>query len=221
MALDARLSRTALVAAALGSATGLVARPASAAASRALTYGARGRDVRALNERLAELTYLPPSAVTAAFGEATYHAVVAFQKYEHLRPDGVAGRQTRAALARAAAPVAPPFGASRRIDISLRRQLALLVEGRRVTRTVAVSTGRTGYATPAGRFEVYRRERRSWSRPYRVWLPWAAYFTGGIALHAYPDVPPYPASHGCVRVPVAEARVVYRFATLGTRVIVV
>ena len=37
-------------------------------------------------------------------------------------------------------------------------------------------------------------------RPFREWLLWASPFTGGIAMHQYPDVPPYAASHGCVRV---------------------
>ena len=56
--------------------------------------------------------------------------------------------------------------------------------------------------------------------PFRTWLPYASYFNRGIAFDEYPEVPPYAASHGCVRVPSAEARLVYRFATLGTRVFV-
>jgi lipoprotein-anchoring transpeptidase ErfK/SrfK len=56
--------------------------------------------------------------------------------------------------------------------------------------------------------------------PYRVWLPYASYFTGGIAFHESPDVPTRPASHGCVRVPAADAPTVYAFATIGMRVVV-
>jgi lipoprotein-anchoring transpeptidase ErfK/SrfK len=56
--------------------------------------------------------------------------------------------------------------------------------------------------------------------PFSVWLPYAFYFNQGIAFHEYPDVPPYPASHGCVRVPAPEAKKVYRFAALDTVVIV-
>jgi lipoprotein-anchoring transpeptidase ErfK/SrfK len=44
---------------------------------------------------------------------------------------------------------------------------------------------------------------------------------GGVAFHESPDVPTYPASHGCVRVPSHEARWVYGFARFGTRVDVV
>jgi lipoprotein-anchoring transpeptidase ErfK/SrfK len=44
---------------------------------------------------------------------------------------------------------------------------------------------------------------------------------GGIALHEYPEVPVFPASHGCVRLPAGEAQRVYDFSSVGTRVTVV
>jgi lipoprotein-anchoring transpeptidase ErfK/SrfK len=53
-----------------------------------------------------------------------------------------------------------------------------------------------------------------------VWMPYASYFVGGIAMHEYPDVPAYPASHGCVRLPEGEASHVYSFVELGTPVYV-
>ena len=84
-------------------------------------------------------------------------------------------------------------------------------------RAIHVSTGAYG-RTPRGRFAVYRKETLSWSVPFSVWMPYASYFHGGFALHAYPSVPTYPASHGCVRVPPVEAPGVYRFAGYGTPV---
>ena len=68
---------------------------------------------------------------------------------------------------------------------------------------------------------MYRKERMSWSTPYSVWLPWASYFTGGIAFHGYPEVPVYPASHGCIRVPDPFAPELYAFAPLGTPILAV
>ena len=90
-----------------------------------------------------------------------------------------------------------------------------------MVRAIHVSTGAPGRATPSGSFRVYRKERMSWSRPFSTWLPYASYFTGGVALHEYPSVPAYPASHGCVRVPHDDAPTVYDFATDDTRVVVV
>ena len=56
--------------------------------------------------------------------------------------------------------------------------------------------------------------------PFQTWLPYASYFNNGIAFHEYPDVPTFPASHGCVRVPSPEAKCLYKFAALGTVVVV-
>lgn len=87
-------------------------------------------------------------------------------------------------------------------------------------RAIHISSGAPGTATPPGSFRVYRKARKDWSYPFKVWLQWVSYFTGGIAFHEYPEVPAYPASHGCVRVPRDDAPTVYRFATLGTPVLV-
>jgi peptidoglycan hydrolase-like protein with peptidoglycan-binding domain len=186
-----------------------------------LQLGSQGPAVAALNRRLAALTYLRAAQVSRVFTRATFHGVMAFQKHSRLVRDGIAGPQTRAALGTARRPTPILSRPGRRIEVSLRRQIAFLVAGRTVRRTVSVSTGRRGYATPTGSFSVYRRERLSWSRPYRVWLPWAAYFhPRGIAFHSSPNVPARPVSHGCVRVPPPFAREVYRFAQIGTRVLV-
>jgi lipoprotein-anchoring transpeptidase ErfK/SrfK len=105
--------------------------------------------------------------------------------------------------------------------VLLDRQLTLVIEGGKVVRTITVSSGAAATPTPTGSYSVFRKEERSWSVPFSVWLPWASYFVGGIAFHEYADVPPFPASHGCVRVPRYDARWLYGVATNGTRVVVV
>ena len=183
-----------------------------------LSRGSSGPAVAALNSRLAELSYLPAGTRSSRFTAATYHAVVAFQKVNGLARDGVVGDRTQAALEKAKRPNPRLARDGRRIEVWRARQVAFLVVNGKVSRTIQVSTGKRGYTTPAGSYRVFRRERRSWSYSYRVWLPWAAYFNRGIALHGYRDVPPYPASHGCVRVPMPFAPGVYDFARIGTRV---
>ena len=183
-----------------------------------LARGASGPAVAELNARLAELTYLPSRTTSSRFTLATHHAVVAFQKVHRLAADGKVGRRTKAALATAGRPRARVAARGRWLEVWRRRQVAVLVVDGKVRRTISVSTGKPGFTTPAGRFRVYRRERRSWSVPYGVWLPWAAYFNGGIALHGSPEVPAYAASHGCVRIPMPFARAVFGFARLGTPV---
>ena len=98
--------------------------------------------------------------------------------------DGVLGDSTVDLLERATRPEPRLRMPGRRIEVQLRRQLALLIEDNRVIRAVHISSG-AGGRTPTGSFHVYRKERYSWSVPFKVWLPWASYFTGGIAFHEF------------------------------------
>ncbi|MCC6222932.1 MAG: murein L,D-transpeptidase [Thermoleophilia bacterium] len=185
-------------------------------APRTLRLGSRGAEVRRLHAELVRLRFLPAGGRAATFGERTWHAVVAFQGWQRLSRTGVVNPKTWRALERARVP-APWARIRRGVLIDTARQVLLLVEGGRTVRAIHVSTGAYG-RTPRGRFAVYRKEPRSWSVPFGVWMPYASYFHGGFAMHAYSSVPNYPASHGCVRVPPVEAPGVYRFAAYGTPV---
>ena len=46
----------------------------------------------------------------------------------------------------------------------------------------------------------------------------SSYFIGGYAIHGYVSVPTFPASHGCVRVPIPNARSIYDWLRIGDRV---
>ena len=193
--------------------------PTGAAAPPPQRKGKASAAVRRVQERLIELGYLAPGSATGFRDDATVHATLAFQGWEGLARDAIVGPRTRARLARAERPAVRP-GTGRRIEVSLARQVALVIDGSRLVRAIHVSTGASASPTPPGRFRVFRKEVRSWSVPFQTWLPWASYFNRGIAFHEYPEVPAYPASHGCVRVPAHEARFVYRFARIGTLVVV-
>jgi hypothetical protein len=178
-----------------------------------------GLSVREAQELLAGLGYLPTELVSGQLDDATAVAVLELQKWVGLPRDGMLNAETKRALAHATRPRPVTFVPGRHVEILLDRQLALLVDGGRVVRAVHISTG-AGGRTPVGSFHVYRKERLSWSVPFEVWMPWASYFTGGMALHEYPIVPTYPASHGCVRVNRYDAVFLYEFATYGTPVVV-
>ena len=193
-------------------------RAASAARSDA---GPKSTSTRKLQQRLADLQYLPRSAIDGVEGYRTQQAVIAFQAWEGLGRDGVVGPLTTAALAKAKPPKPRAGGPDRRIEVYREKGVALLIAHGKTKRAIHVSAGAAGTPTPAGSFEVFRKELRSWSVPFQVWLPFASYFNNGIAFHEYPEVPPYPASHGCVRVPSPEAQIVYRYAKLGTAVVVI
>lgn len=173
--------------------------------------------LRSLQQRLVDLGFMAPSGRTGAVDAQTSTAVLAFQKWAGLARDGLLGQPTIAALERAIRPEPARRGPGRRIEVQLGRQLALLIEDDRVVRTVHISSG-AGGKTPTGSFRVYRKERYSWSVPFKVWLPWASYFTGGVAFHEFGSVPTYAASHGCVRVNRYDAAMLFGFAETGTPV---
>lgn len=181
-----------------------------------LQMGSRGPAVRVLQSRLIALSYLPAGAADGRFGVQTWHAVVAFQGWSGIERDGVVGARTQAALARAGRP--RPWSTAEGMEVHIAQQVLLLVRGGRVQRAIHVSTGRPGWPTPIGHFDVIERATLSWSRPFDTWMPLAQYFYPGFAIHEYPEVPAYPASHGCVRVPEVEAPTVWRFGRLGMRV---
>ncbi len=196
-----------------------LASPARAGAARSapkLELGSRGTAVRTLQDELQRLTYLPAGAADGRFGIRTWHAVVAFQGWSGLAHDGIAGPRTRAVLAHARRPT--PWSRAEGMEVHIAQQVLLLVRGGRVRRAIHVSTGRPGWPTPAGHFQVLERDTLSWSAPFQTWMPLAQYFYPGFAIHEFPEVPDYPFSHGCVRVPEVEADTVWDFGRIGMRV---
>ena len=174
-------------------------------------YGVRG-----VQRRLAELGYLDRSEVTGTIDYLTEQALLAFQGWEDLDRTGTVTGQTQVALFSASKPKPAARRLGKRIEIYRDRGVLLMAEDGEVVRAVHTSTGASGWSTPEGEFEVYAKVLYSWSVPFQVWMPFAAYFRGGIATHQSPDVPSYPASHGCVRLPEGEAERVYRFVDVGT-----
>jgi hypothetical protein len=85
-----------------------------------------------------------------------------------------------------------------------------------------VSTGKPGHRTPTGKFDILEKRARHFSNlynnapmPYMQRLTW-----GGIALHAG-QIPGRPASHGCVRLPLAFAKNLFGVTSRGGAVHIV
>ena len=179
-------------------------------------------DIRTVQRQLATLRYLPSGTVNGSYDDRTKQAILAFQAWNGLDRDGIAGPKTAARLSTAAVPKPRTKLSGRYVEIDRSRGVVLLVLDGVVQRAIHTSTGRGGdstdLGTPPGNYKIYRKERNSWSVPYRVWLPYAAYWDRGWALHGYKDVPAHPASAGCARLPLSEAAGVYDFVRNGTPV---
>jgi lipoprotein-anchoring transpeptidase ErfK/SrfK len=176
-----------------------------------LSLGARGASVRALEQRLFDLRYAIRR--DGYFGSEDLEAVYAFQKVEGLDRTGEVTPTFWARLLIAKPPRAR-YGGPDHVEIDKTRQVLFLVRGGAVTLIVATSTGATGN-TPLGTFHVYRKVNG-----YDWVLYYPNYFLRGFAVHGYPDVPPYPASHGCARIPMWVAQTVYAQVAYGSEVIV-
>jgi lipoprotein-anchoring transpeptidase ErfK/SrfK len=175
-----------------------------------LSLGAQGTSVRALERRLAELHYAIKR--DGYFGSEDLEAVYAFQKVERLERTGRVDATLWARIIHARTPLAR-YGGDH-VEIDRTRQVLFIVRGGNVTLTVPTSTGVTGN-TPLGTWRVYRKVGGfDWV------LYYPSYFLRGFAVHGYPDVPPYPASHGCARIPMWIAQTVYAQIGYGSTVYV-
>ena len=176
----------------------------------------------AAQRRLVSLGFLLPGDANGQDGPQSQTAVLAFQKWEGLTRDGVLGPQTMARLQTATRP--QPItrgGPGKRAEVLLGRQVVLAINNNQVVRVIPVSTGKPSTPTPAGNFKVYAKFAKWWSTPFQEWLLWAVPFNGGVAFHYFPDVPPYAASHGCVRQMATTAKWLYDFSYIGMPVKVI
>ncbi|SCL56186.1 Peptidoglycan-binding (PGRP) domain of peptidoglycan hydrolases-containing protein [Micromonospora eburnea] len=182
-------------------ATGAAVVTVAATSSRPLLrQGAKGAAVTTLQRRLAALHY-DVGAVDGAFGPSTFHAVVAFQKVNGLARDGVVGPRTWAALDRPVVPKPKYTHSGYSLEANLTKQVVYLARGGSVVRILDASSGKASTPTPTGNYTMQRRiDGWRQSNLGLLWRPY--YFYNGYAVHGATSVPAYPASHGCVRVPV-------------------
>ena len=190
-----------------------------------LRRGDRGPAVAALQRDLHALGYWL-GARNDAFGPLTEQAVTAFQKVEGLAPDGIAGPATLGALGAASRPKAAGKGDLVEIDKAL--QVLFVVRGGAAVWTLNVSTGTERPYQVDGRTELADTPPGRWTVDWAVdgvdvgalgELYRPRYFhEDGIAVHGSHSVPPFPASHGCVRVTEAAMDMLWaeNFMPLGS-----
>src|SRR6266700_1594521 len=204
-------------------------RPPAAPALPATAHpGDHGKGVAALQRQLAALGY-EVRKVDGQYGPATEHAVVAFQKVNRISRDGVAGPRTMKALAHPRRPRPRMGGSGLHLEADLTLQVIYVGSGVGVRQILDASSasGRTYLShgsvrrahTPEGSFRIGRKID-GWHRSYLGLMYRPAYFDGPYAIHGAPNVPPYPASHGCIRVTTASMDTIFGKLVPGTRVLV-
>ncbi|MDQ3877096.1 MAG: L,D-transpeptidase family protein [Actinomycetota bacterium] len=179
-----------------------------------LSSGSRGPYVKALEKRLIALGYYLPRA-DRRYDQKTYDAVIAFNKVQGRERVGSVNAGSWAKLANPLIPHPRETKPSSHIEIDQTRQVIFVVRNGKVKHILATSTGANGY-THDGRYHVYRKLAGTSAGG----LYYPSYFDDRRAIHGWPDVPPYAASHGCSRIPMWAATWMYTQSDIGTEVLV-
>jgi len=174
---------------------------------------ARRRAIFALQRRLSGLGYVTGDA--GHFDARTARAVLAFRKVTGMArtTEATNGVMRRIARGQGAFKIRHPEH-GRHAEADLTRQVLALIEGGKVRRIYPISSGKPSTPTVLGSFRVYSKTPGTNAKG----MVDSAYFIGGYATHGYYQVPVYPASHGCLRLPIPEARNVYNWMRIGTPV---
>ena len=177
--------------------------------------GSSGETVRLLQIGLRRLAYVAP--VTGRFEAGTTRAVLAFRKVQRWRRNGSASRDVFRRLFRGQGGFNLRYTKGRHLEGDLGRQVLVFADHGKPYQIYTMSSGKPSTPTVRGAFNFYRKQPGTNAHG----MVYSSYFHGGYAVHGYPSVPAtYPASHGCIRVPVPDARRIYGEISLGERIFV-
>ena len=180
---------------------------------RPLREGSRGVRVRQLQRQLRAAGYVVGKA--GLYDARTARAVLAFRKLSGLPRTTNASRRVLRRLAAGGGRFRishPDHG--HHVEADLSHQVLALIDHRKVQRIYPLSSGKPSTPTVLGSFRVYSKTVGFNAKG----MYYSNYFIRGYAIHGYVDVPTFPASHGCLRVPIPDAIPIYNWVRIGDRV---
>lgn len=119
----------------------------------------------------------------------------------------------------------------KRIEVDTKAQeVSYFLDGKKIS-TFKISTGKPSMPTPKGTFKIKNKYDRAWSKRYGLWMPfWMGLKDGSFGFHELPEWPNgfkegkdhlgKAVSHGCIRLGVGQAELLYKWADIGTPVII-
>ncbi len=175
-----------------------------------VSWGSTGRFVQLIQQRLAKLHFYVPQ--TGVYDQGTglavdaYHRLLTWGTWQTL--DG----KTISYLLNGWGQFKVRFPTQgRHAEGNLSLQLLGLIDGSHVQYIYPISSGKPSTPTILGQFRVYSR--------VPGYLPdgmyYSDFFYSGYAIHGYDPAPDYPASHGCMRLPIVDAIFVYNWLNYG------
>ncbi|HEX2050722.1 MAG TPA: L,D-transpeptidase family protein [Actinomycetota bacterium] len=175
--------------------------------------GAHNVYVRLLETRLVALNY-HLQGVNSRYDVRTADAIRAFNKVQRRPRLGTVGESTWRALADPRRPHARDRSAGFHVEVDQTKQVLYTVVDGKITNVLHVSTGKPSTPTYDGVYRFFRK--LAGYSPHRLYYP--SYFHEGRAIHGWPSVPTYNASHGCVRVPMWAATWIYGKVDVGDEI---
>jgi lipoprotein-anchoring transpeptidase ErfK/SrfK len=170
----------------------------------------RSSSVRLFNRLLAKQGYYTTHG--RGYSTKTGFAVMAFRKVNGMNRtfNASPGIFRKLAAGRGAFHLKYP-GAGKHVEVDISKQVMVLASHGRPQYTFHVSTGAAVTPTIRGHYTFYRRDAGYNAEG----MYYSVYWHNGYAIHGYHSVPPYPASHGCVRNPIPESKFIYNWVSLG------
>jgi hypothetical protein len=185
------------------------------AVTGSLHQGMSGPTVRLMQRQLARLAYVTPRG--GRFDDATGRAVLAYRKVNRMAriTSTNASMLSKLFSGRGGFALRHP-SAGKHVEADLSRQVLVLANHGKPERIYHMSSGKPSTPTVVGSFRFYTKGPGYNAKG----MYYSNYFIRGYAIHGYAEVPTYNASHGCLRVPLANAVSIYRWISLGDRIFV-
>jgi len=180
-----------------------------------LDPGDGGPAVEVFNDLLRKRGYF--NTDKGNYGSHTERAVMAFRKVNGMDRNFQATPGIFAALAAGKGGFNakhPDAGKHAEVDIS--KQVMALVDKGKVQHVFHIATGAAATPSDQGAFTFYRKDAGFNS----LGMYYSVYYNRGEATHGYHSVPPYPASHGCIRNPIPDSIFIYNWIDLGDKMFV-
>jgi hypothetical protein len=173
-------------------------------------FGSTGRFVQLIQQRLAALHFYIRQ--TGVYDQGTGLAVDAYHRLLHWGTSQSLNGRTISFLLDGFGTFHVRFPRhGRHAEGNLSLQLLALADGSRVSAIYPISSGKPSTPTILGDYRVYSK--------VPGYLPdgmyYSNFFIRGYAIHGYSPAPDYPASHGCMRLPISDATSVYGWLAVG------
>jgi hypothetical protein len=176
--------------------------------------GERGLAVEILQGMLSRKAYVV--GTKGVYDARTQRAVLAFRKVAGMGATSEANSAVFSALRAGKGTFKVRFpDHGRHVEGDIERRVLVLIDKGKPVRIYHTSPGTSATPTIRGSFKVYMKDPGTNAKGMYK----SSYFIRGYAVHGYPSVPAgYSASHGCFRVPMADAETIYNWMTMGMRV---